>query len=175
MPKKAMREEPPRKVKPSTIKRIKSHLEKIEEYTADFEINQNPIDLHRLADVVNSLCYEGIRALESMEIDHEAHVNKVLEKYQAVLKKNPDDAVSLNNVGMFLSSRADYEEARPYITRALEIEPNDYTIHMNLYILDVMQPIQRDNKCPSREVCHKLPDVERGEYTIESYFDPHGL
>jgi Flp pilus assembly protein TadD len=55
-----------------------------------------------------------------------------LEQFQAAVKKNPDDAEALSNLGQILVRLGRTDEAIPYFERAIEIIPQRWAYRFNL-------------------------------------------
>ena len=52
--------------------------------------------------------------------------------YLTLLKKNPDDSVALNNLGMLYLQLGKTKEAKEYLLKAVKLYPCDYLTHYNL-------------------------------------------
>jgi tetratricopeptide (TPR) repeat protein len=94
------------------------------------------------------------------------HAIKFYFKY---LRRHPGHAAALNNAGVFLSNRGDYEQAREYFAAALAHAPTILPIHRNLRIADILA------KKPIAD-WHEIPRIgQEDPGFLEAYFDPHAM
>lgn len=73
------------------------------------------------------------------------------QSYLNLLKLNPDDPAALNNIGMFYLQVGNLEQAKKYLSKAVDLYPNDYLTHYNLgtlygYLDDMQNAINQLNK-----------------------------
>ncbi len=62
-------------------------------------------------------------------------INKAMEVYRSVLKRNPDCYLALNNLGRCLMRKGKIDEARRYLERAMEVNPNGTQAKQNYSML----------------------------------------
>jgi tetratricopeptide (TPR) repeat protein len=89
----------------------------------------------------------NIEKLPVVSID----VPSVEQSYLNLLKLNPDDPVALNNIGMFYLQVGNLEQAKKYLSKAVDLYPDDYITHYNLgtfygYLDDIQNTIKQLNK-----------------------------
>jgi tetratricopeptide (TPR) repeat protein len=96
-------------------------------------------------------------------------VKEIKASYEKILLADPDDAVSLNNLGVFLSNGGKHRMARPYFVSALKLAPADATIHKNLRTADIL--------CKTPEArWHAVPEgLKPGPDSLKAFFDPQGM
>ncbi len=76
----------------------------------------------------------------------ESDVPNVEQHYLNILKKNPDDSVALNNLGMLYLQLGKTKEAKEYLLKAVKFYPCDYLTHYNLgtfygYVDDMQEAV----------------------------------
>ncbi len=62
----------------------------------------------------------------------ESDVPNLEQHYLNILKKNPDDSVAINNLGMLYLQLGKTKEAKEYLLKAVKLYPCDYLTHYNL-------------------------------------------
>jgi hypothetical protein len=125
--------------------------------------------VHELARIVDDLGYLDTRELEAATVNHGELVRLVQASYGELLKRDPSDAVAMNNLGVFLCNGGDPRGARPYFVQAVALRPGDRNIHENLRIADILT-----HKAKGR--WHDYPaGLKPGRHTLLAYFDPQGM
>ena len=76
----------------------------------------------------------------------ESDAPNVEQYYLTLLKKNPDDSVALNNLGMLYLQLGKTKEAKKYLLKAIKLYPCDYLTHYNLgtfygYLNDMQEAV----------------------------------
>jgi len=147
----------------------KELFQKLEAYRADISAKISADLVHNFAKTVDDIGYVSSLELEREKIDFKRLVRQVYRYYRKLLKQNPDDAVAINNIGVFISNNGDPRRARPYFAKAVRLLPTDKNIHENLRVADILMR-------KSKKHWHDYQDgLQPGEYTLAAYFDPHGM
>ena len=118
---------------------------------------------------VNDPGYFDYRALQAETLSHSELVQEAIGYLKSYLDLNPKDFVALNNLGVLLADSGERVQSRRLFRAALKLAPNDRNIHENLRTLDILAG-------KSQTKWHDVPEsAQKGEQTLSSYFDPHGM
>ena len=129
--------------------------------------SSSPKAAHDFARLVNELGFSA--AGLDPRIKFTCLVREANAYYDAILARFPDDAVAMNNLGVFLSNDRHAGKARPLFARAVTLVPGDATIHGNLRTADIL------TRTPKAD-WHAVPEgLAPGADTLPAYFDPHGM
>ncbi len=79
--------------------------------------------------------YSGPQANLGILYFHQNEVEKAKTAFQASLKINPENVVSLNHLGIISRGAGEFKQARTYYEKALRIDPDYAYAHLNLGIL----------------------------------------
>lgn len=74
---------------------------------------------------------DTVTSLEKLPVV-ESDVPGAEQYYLNLLKKNPDDSVALNNIGMLYLQLGKTQQAKKYLLKAVKLYPCDYLTHYNL-------------------------------------------
>jgi Flp pilus assembly protein TadD len=125
--------------------------------------------VYAFTQAVNQLGYFDYQAVQAHGLRHDDLAREAAGYLRRYLQNHPQDFVALNNLGVLLANAGKSAEPRRCFRAALKLAPQDRNIHENLRILDIAT-----RKRQSR--WHDVPgDVQPGERTLVSYFDPHGM
>ena len=90
---------------------------------------QEPIEQHRAPDAATPAYMEP--RSEGAVAYSDGDYDTAVERYQAAIAKNPDDAEALSNLGQVLVRLGRVEEAIPYFDRAIALIPQRWAYHFN--------------------------------------------
>ena len=125
--------------------------------------------VYAFTQAVNNLGYFDYRALQAETLSHSELVQEAIGYLKSYLDLNPKDFVALNNLGVLLADSGERVQSRRLFRAALKLAPNDRNIHENLRTLDILAG-------KSQTKWHDVPEgAQKGERTLSSYFDPHGM
>ena len=79
--------------------------------------------------------YSGPQANLGILYFHQNELEKAKAAFQASLKINPKNVVSLNHLGIISRGAGEFEQARTYYEKALQIDPDYAYAHLNFGIL----------------------------------------
>ncbi len=79
--------------------------------------------------------YSGPQANLGILYFHQNELEKAKTAFQASLKINPKNVVSLNHLGIISRGAGEFEQARTYYEKALQIDPDYAYAHLNFGIL----------------------------------------
>lgn len=127
----------------------------------------NPRAAHAFARLVDELGFSAAGCDPKAKFT--CLVREAKANYEAILARQPDDAVSLNNLAVFHCNDRHPKKARPLFAKALALAPDDARIHLNLRTADIL------SKAPKAH-WHSVPEgLKPGADTLSAYFDPHGM
>ncbi len=125
--------------------------------------------VYAFTQAVNDLGYFDYRALQAEALSHSELVQEAIGYLKSYLDLNPTDFVALNNLGVLLADSGERLQPRHLFKAALKLAPNDRNIHENLRTLDMLAGKPQTK-------WHDVPEgAQKGERTLSSYFDPHGM
>lgn len=79
--------------------------------------------------------YSGPQANLGILYFHQNKLEEAKAAFQAALKINPKNVVSLNHLGIISRGAGDFKQAQAYYEKALQIDPNYAYAHLNYGIL----------------------------------------
>lgn len=79
--------------------------------------------------------YSGPQANLGILYFHQNKLEKAKAAFQAALKINPQNVVSLNHLGIISREAGDFKQAQAYYEKALQIDPDYAYAHLNYGIL----------------------------------------
>jgi tetratricopeptide (TPR) repeat protein len=79
--------------------------------------------------------YSGPQANLGILYFHENKMEEAKSAFEASLKINPKNVVSLNHLGIISRGKGDFKQAQAYYEKALQIDPNYAYAHLNYGIL----------------------------------------
>ena len=80
---------------------------------------------------------ESARALEGVALENWKHgdIPAALDKFEAAVKADPDDAEVRSQYGRLLTLMTDYKRAYPHLDRAAQLKPRDPQVWLDLLTL----------------------------------------
>ena len=148
---------------------LKELISRIDNLQKSLRSDISPKALHDFIHIINELGYFDYQTLKDEQVDHSALVSEAIGYLKRYVESKPDDFVALNNLGVLLSNSGEIAASRRYFIAALKFAPKDQNIHENLRIQDILSG-------KSKSHWHKVPEeLKKGNKTLISYFDPHGM
>jgi Flp pilus assembly protein TadD len=144
-------------------------LAKLDTLRASMRAGLTEAAVHEFARTVDALGYVDSRALDRRNVDFEKLAQHVYYYYRQFLKRHPEDAAAINNIGVTLSNQGKPRRARKYFARAVKVRRDDRNIHENLRIADIL--LHR----PEHWWHDYAAELQPGPDTLVAYFDPHAM
>jgi len=91
---------------------------------------QEPVEQQRAPEAAAASAYMEPKS-EGAVAYSDGNYDTAVERYQAAIAKNPDDAEALSNLGQVLVRLGKVEEAIPYFDRAIALIPQRWAYHFN--------------------------------------------
>ena len=102
---------------------------------------------------------------------YDANYSKAIQVLKDALVKDPNNTITLTNLGAALCDFGRHESAIPYLEKAIFLGSKDRHTYFNLGVACINCEKHRSN---SSQYFNQAKDLESSEKTWEAYFDPHG-